>query len=80
MQRLHHPRLDHILRHPQPDDPFDEPGADLALEAMLNGPMPPEAWKDPDELAAELFLGSVDFALAASIPEPPEMPALALAA
>ncbi len=79
MQRLHHPRPDHILWHPRPDDPFDEPGADLALEAMINGPVPPEAWKDPDELAAELFLGSVEFA-AASVPEPPEMPALALAA
>jgi len=79
MQHLQHPILDRILRYPEPDDPVDEPGADLALEAMLNGPVPPEAWKDPDELAAELFLGSVEFA-AASVPEPPEMPALALAA
>lgn len=79
MQRLHHPRLDHILWHPQPDDPFDEPGADLALDAMLKGPVPPEAWKDPDDLAEDLFLGSVDIITSGWLPpEPPECPPLEL--
>lgn len=57
-------------------DPFNEPGVDLALEALLNGPVPPEAYKDPDELAAEQFLASVE---GFDIPEPPECPPLDLA-
>ena len=62
-------------------DPFDDPGAEQALETMLNGPLPPEAYKDPDELAAEQFLGSVEFVTnGCPLPEPPEVPALELAA
>lgn len=76
MKRTQHPALDHILSHPEPDDPFNEPGAGLALEAMLNGELPPEAWKDPDELAAEQFLASIE---GFDIPEPPECPPLDLA-
>ncbi len=81
MQHNRHPVLDRILWHPEPDDPFDEPGADRALEAMLNGPLPPEAYKDPDELAADLFLGSVEIITSDWLPpEPPECPPLDLAA
>lgn len=61
-------------------DPFNDPGADVALEAMLNSPPPPEATMDPDRLAAELFLGSIELALDPNVPEPPEVPALDLAA
>jgi len=66
-----------IYWHPEPADPFNESGADLAFEAMLNGPLPPEAYKDPDELAAEQFIASIE---GFDIPEPPEMPAFTLAA
>lgn len=70
-----------IYWHPEPADPFNESGADLAFEAMLNGPLPPEAYKDPDELAAALFLGSIEFVTnGCPLPEPPEVPALDLAA
>lgn len=73
--------MEHLMIYrAKPDDPFDEPGADLALEAMLNGPLPPEAWKDSDELATEEFLASIELALDPNIPEPPECPAFALAA
>ena len=66
-----------IYWRPKPDDPYaDEPGAEQALETMLNGPLPPEAYKDPDELAAEQFLASVE---GFDIPEPPECPPLDLA-
>ena len=62
-------------------DPFDDPGADVVLEAMLNSPPPPEATMDPDELAAALFLGSIEFVTnGCPLPEPPDMPALELAA
>jgi len=60
MRRLQHPEPDHIIFSPESDDPFDEAGADSALEAMLNGELPPEAYKDPDELAAEQFIASVE--------------------
>lgn len=76
MERTQHPALDHILSHPEPDDPFNEPGADLALEAMLNGPLPPEAYKAPDELAADLFMGSVEIITSGWLPpEPPDLAA-----
>lgn len=74
--RLQHKALDHILWRLRPDDPFDEPGADLVLEDMLNGPLPPEAYKDSDELAAEQLLASVE---GFDVPEPPEYPELDLA-
>jgi len=75
------PRCPWILLRDDPDDPFDEAGADLVLEAMHNGPLPPEAYKDPDELAADLFLGSVEIVTSGWLPpEPPEMPALSPAA
>lgn len=62
-------------------DPFNDPGADVVLEAMLNSPPPPEATMDPDELAAALFVGSYEFvANGCPLPEPPEVPALDLAA
>ncbi|HOR01541.1 MAG TPA: hypothetical protein PLJ35_22230 [Anaerolineae bacterium] len=62
MKRLQHPCLDEILGQPHPAD----------------GPVPPEAYKDPDELAFEQLLASIDGF--GDLPEPPEMPALALAA
>ena len=62
-------------------DPFDDPGADVVLEAMLNSPPPPEATMDPDEPAAALFVGSYEFVMdGCPPPEPPELPALDLAA
>ncbi len=67
-----------VVFNADPDEPFvNELDGSFAY---LDLTVPPEAWKNPDELAAELFLGSMDVALAASIPEPPEMPALSLAA
>ena len=62
-------------------DPFDDPGAEQALETMLNGPLPPEAYKAPDELAADLLLGSIEIITSGWLPpEPPDMPALDLVA
>ena len=70
-----------IYWRPKPDDPYaDEPGAEQALETMLNGPLPPEAYMDPDQLAADLFLGSVEIIASGWLPEPPDEPALAVAA
>ena len=60
-------------------DPFNDPGADQPFEALLNGPLPPETTMDPDELAAALFVGSVELALNPDMPKPPEMPPLDLA-
>ncbi len=49
-----------VLWRDDPGDPFDELGADLVLEAMHNGPLPPEAYKDSDDLAAEQLVASVE--------------------
>ena len=54
---------------------------DAAMEAALNGPLPPEAAMTPDEYAAAALLGSHEFIEAGCpIPESPAEPALALAA
>jgi len=58
-----------------------DPFADDAFENALNGELPPEAYKDADQLAADLFLGSVEIITSSWLPpEPPECPVLALAA
>jgi hypothetical protein len=61
--------------HPTPEDPFTEDGAERILDAMLNGPVPPDGTMDEDELAAQLLAGSYEFVVSGCIlPEPPEFP------
>lgn len=60
---------------PAANEPFRH---DLeGIWTAFNMTVPPEARKDPDELANEQLIASIE---GFTVPEPPEYPALALAA
>lgn len=42
-----------IYWYSKPDDPFNTRSADLALRTIIDGPVPPGAYADPDQLAAD---------------------------
>lgn len=42
------------------DDPFDATAWEAAMEQTCNSPLPPEAYKDPEQWAVEELVASVE--------------------
>lgn len=51
------------------DDPFDATAWEAAMEQTCNSPLPPEAYKDPEQWVVEELLASIE-ANADDAPEP----------